>query len=64
MFDYLSTRHVKFKFIVISLRMFAFNATSSTFAIKQSDALFVFFNNVKNAQKEKNIFYDAIESFV
>ena len=44
--------------------MFAFNATSSTFAIKQNDVLFIFFDNVKNTQKEKNIFYDAIESFV
>ena len=63
-FDYLSTRRAELRFIIISSRMLAFDATSSTFAIKQNDVLFVFFDNVKNAQKEKNIFYDAIESFV
>ena len=44
--------------------MFAFNATSSIFAIKQNDVLLAFFDNVKNAQEKKNIFYDAIESLV
>ena len=48
-FDYLSTRRVEFKFIIILLMMFAFNAASSTFTIKQNDVLFVFFDNVKNA---------------
>ena len=48
-FDYLSTRRVEFKFIIISSMMFAFNITSSTFAIKQNDVLFVFFDNVKSA---------------
>ena len=48
-FDYLSTRRVEFKFIIILLTMFAFNATSSTFAIKQNNVLFIFFDNVKNA---------------
>ena len=64
MFDYLSTRRVEFKFIIISSTIFTFNATSSTFAIKQNDVLFAFFNNVKNAQEKKNIFYDTIESLV
>ena len=63
-FDYLLTRRVEFKFIVVSSTMSAFNATSSTSAIKQNDILLVFFDNVKNAQKEKNTFYNAIESFV
>ena len=63
-FDYLSTRRAELRFIIISSRMLAFDATSSTFAIKQNDVLFVFFDNVKNAQKEKNTFYDAIKSFV
>ena len=44
--------------------MFAFNAASSAFVIKQNDVLFVFFDNVKNVQEEKNIFYDVIELFV
>ena len=48
-FDYLSTRRAEFKFIIISLMMLAFNATSSTFTIKQNNVLFVFFDNVKNA---------------
>ena len=48
-FDYLSTRRVEFKFIVISSTMFAFNAASSTSAIKQNDVLLAFFDNVKNA---------------
>ena len=48
-FDYLSTCRVEFKFIAVSLMMFASNATSSTFAIKQNDVLFVFFDSVKNA---------------
>ena len=64
MFDYLSTRRVEFRFIIVSSTMFAFNATSSTFAIKQNDVLFVFFDNVKNAQEKKNIFYNAIEPLV
>ena len=64
MFDYLLTRRVEFRFIIISSMMFAFNITSSIFAIKQNDVLFVFSDNVKNAQEEKNIFYDAIELFV
>ena len=48
-FDYLSTRHVEFKFIIILLMMFAFNAALLTFTIKQSNILFVFSDNVKNA---------------
>ena len=63
MFDYLSTRRVEFKFIIISSMIFTFNAILSTFMIKQNDVLFVFFNNVKNDSK-KNIFYDIIKSFV
>ena len=63
-FDYLLTRRAEFKFIVVLLTMFAFNAASSIFAIEQNDVLLVFFDNVKNAQEEKNIFYDAIESLV
>ena len=63
-FDYLSTRRAEFKFTVVSSTMFAFNATSSTSAIKQNDVLFVFFDNVKNAQEEKNIFYNAIKSLI
>ena len=61
MFDYLSTRRAKFKLIIILLTMFTFNAISLTFAIKQNNVLFVFLDNVKNAQEKKNIFYDAIE---
>ena len=64
MFDYLSTRRVEFKFIIVSSIMFAFNAISSTFAIKQNDVLFIFFDNVKNVQEKKNIFYNIIKSFV
>ena len=64
MSDYLSTRRAEFKFIAVSSTMFAFNATSSTSAIKRNDVLFVFFDNVKNAQEKKNIFYDVIKSFV
>ena len=63
-FDYLPTRRAEFRFIIVSSTMFAFNAASSTFAIKQNDVLLVFSDNVKNAQKKKNIFYDVIESFV
>ena len=60
----MSTRRTEFKFIIVLLKMLAFNAASSAFAIKQNDALFVFFDNVKNAQKKKNIFYDAIEPLI
>ena len=49
MFNYLSTRRVEFKLIIILLTMFTFNVTSSTFAIKQSNVLFIFFDNMKNA---------------
>ena len=47
-FDYLSTRRAEFKFIIILLMMFAFNATSLIFIIKQNNVLFIFFDNVKN----------------
>ena len=57
-------RCVEFEFIAVSSIIFAFNATLSTFAIKQNDVLFVFFDNVKNVQEEKNIFDNAIELIV
>ena len=49
MFDYLLTHRIELKFIIILSIIFAFNAISSTSAIKQNNILFVFFNNVKNA---------------
>ena len=63
-FNYLSTRRAEFKLIIISSTMSAFSAASSTSAIKQNDVLLISFDNVKNAQEKKNIFYDAIESLV
>ena len=48
-FDYLLTRRIEFKFIIILSMIFTFNATLSTFTIKQNNILFVFFDNVKNA---------------
>ena len=48
-FDYLSTHCIKFKFIIISSTIFAFNTTLLTFAIKQNNVLFIFFNNIKKA---------------
>ena len=63
-FDYLLMRCTEFKFTAVLLTMFMFNIISSTSVIKQDDVLFVFFDNVKNAQEEKNIFYNVIESLV
>ena len=63
-FDYLPTRRAEPRFIAVSPTMFTFNATSSASTIKRNDALFVSSDSVKNAQEKKNIFYNAIESFV